>query len=780
MNAAVIERGRSWSSSLPWLTVAAFVLAGCTSTGSVGDLDAGTTGGSGSSTSGTGGTTGGTSTGGTGGLSAGAPCSGNVQCLSNACGVFGTGYCCAAECTAAIDSACNPTACTANSGACSYPAGAACGVQSCSGTMLAGGACDATGACSPTSAACPGNLLCNSAGTACLSGCATTLDCAAGFFCNAGTCAQKVATGACTEDDDCTTGICGVAGRGFCCTDACSTTNSICGASGCDPTGACVYPDATVSCGSTQVCVASTLLGAFLCDGKGACPTPVSTDCSPYACSDTTDPPACLVSCQDTTSCEAGGFCDTPNATCCTLADNGTVNVDSVSGNDDAGCCGVGTNAPCQTLTRAMALIDAARATSVTIAATVDGGGGDWLPAGEVYPIVLGWGVELSAPSVYFFDGAGTNLEIFDVNFYSPGDSTGYASVIGTASSPIGIGMNSSTTIQTNDKSAIAIEANNTLYIANAVVNASYTSATSYFAINVQAGSRLWLGEDRSGAHTGTVQIGNTLGTLSTKGAQGIYCSGSATSPATIQDAILTDQSSVVIQGQFVDIETVDYCDITLTSNPIFGAPPTGRGVGTCGPPINDDYGVHIAGPGTVALSNATIQCINNEAVLLVGDQPDSSPPSISMDNCLVQNAAQGLLVSAGSASITDSTFQYNFIGVEQTEDVLGNSGSIDLSFGGNSVICSSNAQGGATTPGIDVYNTTTAALNAGNVAWDTPGPDYFTCDAAFASCTCNLASCVTTPGSDGMDAVEDATNLGGVITTGNTLSAQFLDAGCS
>jgi hypothetical protein len=50
-----------------------------------------------------------------------------------------------------------------------------------------------------------------------------------------------------------------------------------------------------------------------------------------------------------------------------------------------------------------MALIDAAQAQNVTINATVNGVGGDWA-AKETYPIVLGWGVELSAPWVFFLD----------------------------------------------------------------------------------------------------------------------------------------------------------------------------------------------------------------------------------------------------------------------------------------------------------------------------------------------------------------------------------------
>src|SRR5262249_6535319 len=152
-------------------------------------------------------------------------------------------------------------------------------------------------------------------------------------------------TGACTENDDCTSGICGVNGQGFCCTNACSTNDKICGAFGCDPTGACSYNPNTQSCGPPQVCFGSTQVDAFLCDGMGNCPAPPTVNCAPYVCG-TTQPPACLTVCQDKTSCIAGAFCDAVGSACCPLASGGFVSVDAVTGNDDAGCCGVGTNPP--------------------------------------------------------------------------------------------------------------------------------------------------------------------------------------------------------------------------------------------------------------------------------------------------------------------------------------------------------------------------------------------------------------------------------------------------
>jgi hypothetical protein len=54
-------------------------------------------------------------------------------------------------------------------------------------------------------------------------------------------------------------------------------------------------------------------------------------------------------------------------------------------------------------------------------------------------------------------------------------------------------------------------------------------------------------------------------------------------------------------------------------------------------------------------------------------------------------------------------------------------------------------------------------------VAWDTPGPDLFSCDGALTECACEIATCVNPGGVDGMDAVYTA--AGTVTTTGNTLS---------
>ncbi len=711
------------------------------------------------------------------------PCTTNDSCASGFCGVSGSGNCCATQCMAVSGSACNATDCDAITGACSYPVGRACGTIGCSGQMLTAGSCDATGACQSATSACPNNLICNTAGTACLATCGATSDCVAGFYCNNGACQAQVTTGPCTENDDCASGICGVGGRGFCCTVACSTTNPICGASGCDATGACVYPDKTVSCGLAQSCVGSTQSDAYLCDGKGACPTPAIVDCSPYTCDDTIVPPACVTSCQSASSCVAGAFCDAVNDTCCTLTSGGSLSVDGVFGNDDAGCCGVGSTVPCQTIARAMTLIDAAKATGVTIAATVDGGGGDWAPAGEIYPIELGWGVELNAPGVYFLDPDGMGgVGIIEVGPYSSNDSLGYASIVGSATDPIGVGMNAANTLQLND--VIAVSVVGTLYIANASVNGSATSANPAAAFFVNTAATLVLGQDQSSTVTGTVQIGNAAQQLPTDGFIGIFCnSGGPQSPSVIRDAALQGKSSVVIQGQLngPDIIMLDYCNVSLSSNPVFGVPPISIGAGKCGPSKHDNVGISMLGQGTASLSNATIQCITGYGASLSASGAGLGNPTLSIDNSIVQNTGAGVAASAGVATVTNSTIRFNFVGVEQVIDPTGSIGSIDLSGGGDAVICGARSEDSNATmePSVDVYNATVAPLNASNVAWDTAGPDYFTCDSTLSVCTCNLSSCATDAGSDGMDAVEDSINLGGINTTGNSLSPWFLDAGC-
>jgi hypothetical protein len=409
-----------------------------------------------------------------------------------------------------------------------------------------------------------------------------------------------------------------------------------------------------------------------------------------------------------------------------------------------------------------MSLIDMAGAANVTIAATIDGGSGDWTPSGETYPIILGWGAELSAPGVYFFDPSldGGHDAVFNVQIYSNKDSLGSASIIGTAANPIGVGMNAANTEHTNDVQAI--EVNSTLYLANANVNGSEASFTS--AIMVAATGTLVLGADQSNANSGTVFVGNALENFMTDGYVGIVSGG------TVRDVAMSGTtSSVVVQGQNgFDFFLTDG-SLTLSSNPVIGIAPTKAGFGACNIKHDGD-GVVVFG-GNVSLTNATVQCLGASGVGMAGG-------TATVSNSLIQNCDFGVAVVAGSLSLASSTIIYSVVGVQQQGGAA-----VDLSFGGNTVVCSSISEDPLeqyAAFGMDVYNSGQNVLNASNVAWDTAGPDTFTCNGDISnltSCSCNLTTCATSPGSNDMDAV--TIDGGTITTTGNTQSPLAVDAGC-
>jgi hypothetical protein len=181
---------------------------------------------------------------------AGTPCSSDAQCASGACGVGGSGNCCAAAC---ITGGCGATGCDGN-GACVYPAGASVACPpSCSGGMLTASACDGAGACkSGTPAACPDDLACADA-TSCLG-------------------PQPVGA-ACTQSDQCAGGFCV---DGYCCDGACSGACQACAAS---LTGAANGTCAAVSDGQLDprgACGASAnVCRAGECSGVPAVPAMV-------------------------------------------------------------------------------------------------------------------------------------------------------------------------------------------------------------------------------------------------------------------------------------------------------------------------------------------------------------------------------------------------------------------------------------------------------------------------------------------------------------------------
>ncbi len=612
---------------------------------------------SGSSGGGTTGSSGGAGTTGTSGglLAAGSPCTSNAACQSNICGPDGTGNCCLSAC-ASVDPPCGATDC-GDTGACTYPgSGTSCGTASCSGSVLSSaGSCDGSGTCAAGSqSSCNDHFACGSA-TACATICTSSTDCVSGFFCvaDAGACDAQSALGPCTENDACASGVCGINGTGHCCATACTNTTAPCGATDCDTsTAACTFPASGAACGTVpESCTGSTQQDPSACDGTGNCNNaPGTTACTPYICGAS----ACLASCTDNSSCDTGSFCDVANTTCCTgLSAIGTLAVDSKNGSDAAACCGIGANGPCQTLNQAMKLIDSAQAQSVTLTATVGGAGGDWAPAKEVYPIVLGWGVELNAAGVYFRDVSGAPA-IFNIDFYSAGDSVGYASIVGTAASPVSIGMDSLGN-QSTDTSAIEVEPSGTLYIANATVNGNASMTTT--AITVNAGAALWLAQDKSAGVTGTVTIGNDDANSATDGYNGIVCLTAKGLGCTVSDStLMAGGSSVVIEGQEgVDIDAEDNAVITLTASPIIGIPSRGGRIRklresklartVVARPQTE--AILLNGSATMTFSNGTVQCISGDGFVLQAADNLKTVPTLSLSSSTIQNTEFALYATA-------------------------------------------------------------------------------------------------------------------------------------
>jgi hypothetical protein len=594
---------------------------------------------------------------------------------------------------------------------------------------------------------------------------------------DAGICLAKLAGGPCTSDGQCGSGICGIAGTGHCCNAACTSLVAPCGATDCDPTGQCNYPSST-ACGTAGSCSGTTEQPGDSCDGLGNCKSAAPIDCTPFICG----PMACDASCTDSSTCVAGAFCDLGTNHCCNaVSAGGTLDVDGVNGLDTTACCGYGGAGACKSIARAMGLIDASRAKDVTLQATVGGLGGDW-PVNETYPIALGWGVELSAPGVNFSDD--NSPEIFDIAAYSANDTLASASIVGSATSLVVIGL-SKAGAESFDKASIQVETGATLSLADAAVVSNATKKTT--AIAVAAGGTLKLGQDASGGTQGGVNIGTNL----TKGWDGIVCASTATTGCTITDAALSKGRSVTLLNQEdLDIDAEANATITLLSAPAIGVAPSATGFLECPSKTDVSKGLQQAvllnGSATVTFENGVVQCISGTGFRLVAGDGGTGNPILNLGNTTIQNTEQAVFASAGTATLWGSTIQFNYNGVEQATDGT-NLATIDLDGadgGTNSVICSAGEEsinavdGGTAVPGVNVLNTTSAALDASNVAWDTTGPDLFLCNAALGSCTCEISTCINPGDDDDMDAVDEST--GTITTTGNTQSAVAVANNCN
>ncbi len=751
-------------------------------------------------------------------------CAGNAECTSNVCGVTGTGHCCTQTACTNTTAPCGTTDCDAFTGECSFPdTSVTCdtGPVACADQQTAQNpntTCDGIGDCVPPITTNCSPYACE-AGTGCRSDCSVLADCAKDFYCVDGGCIPQNAIGPCTENDACISLQCGANGTGNCCFDYCASTVAACGITACDPgDGHCIYPSGpTVTCavidaGQVLVsCSGITQQDPSICDGVGNCPAPGTTDCAPFACGAT----SCNTTCTKSAQCAPGDVCDTSARVCCpTLQSNGVLNVDSSKGDDTAACCGAAGYTECQTIAQAMSIIDSAQATNVTINAYINGAGngGDWnySTSGESIPIVLGWGVELVAPTVNFAPNwynlgynNGTSKaypEIFDVNFYSSNDTLGYASIVGdVADGPVQIGASASAYAEDSvNNAAIQIENGARLYIANANVfsnqdNSYLLEDYGYYSIYspaegaafvVAPGGHLTLGQDQADSNTGTVTVG-VVGDSSNEQSQywgwtGIACLSDYKSlGCTIDDATLpAGTSSLIVASQvYQDLDAEDFASITLNSAPMFGVPPSATGFLKCPykAESQDRQGspaIVLNGAVTMSLKNATVQCVQGDGIDMNASSHGFAAPTLTLSGATIQNTEYALKASAGTATVSSSTFWYNYNNVEQT-----GTATVDLSGGTaggtNQIVCTSGEEHYSyytgETPSVNVLNTTSAVMNASNVEWDTATPDEFSCGSSLTSCTCEVKACTNAGGVDNMDAVY--TGSGTVTTTNNTLS---------
>jgi hypothetical protein len=229
----------------------------------------------------------------------GGSCSANDQCLSNRCGVGGTGsHCCTAACSPTT-APCGATDCDP-SGACIFAASTtACGASLCSGsTFTPAPLCNGSGTCNPAGAmsTCANGFKCNSNGLVCNTSCPSNdatgdMSCQSGFFCNGSVCvAAQASPAACTRSSQCSGG--GGCVDGFCCNASCTGGCQACAnARTGQPNGTC----ANIPSGMT-----GNGCGVYFCAGGSTCPTTCPSN-------DTAGDASCM----------AGNWC---NGTNCTAA----------------------------------------------------------------------------------------------------------------------------------------------------------------------------------------------------------------------------------------------------------------------------------------------------------------------------------------------------------------------------------------------------------------------------------------------------------------------------
>jgi hypothetical protein len=693
-------------------------------------------------------------------------------CLSDVCRGK---HCCAQECSTG-DRICHVSGCD-SSGACLYPDSATvCGPpESCSNGMhLPLSGCGGDGGCVIATAVSCGAYLCDQQGIGCNSSCtATAQECVVGAYCGGQKCAMKgspgqpcAASSTNTADQACVSSIC----SGNCCLAACPadpTTNNCQGS--CDATGAC----------TPKACPKN-----FGCSGGRDCNTACATDAD----------------------CAVTGFCDPVGATaCCTRFSKGdTIYIDGVSGDDTAPCCGAQAT-PCQTITHAMTMVGSSATSGVILNVSNSDGTTSWTSK-ETYPIHLGWGVTLTAPSLYFANQTRAS-DIFQVYAFDVTD-TGTVTIQGgndgTLDDAVHIGFDPALGNQPpsynyqaayyNAKIGVNDDVSQKTALPMVIQEAwlndhQEPSGDQSYDLKVGAGAVVTLGP--SPVEIGNGRLINSLDTIA-NGYHAIYCKGNG---AVIQDDPTAKTPVLTVEtryDEYLDVE--DGCTVSLTQGPEFGAwttSPAGWNgtLSSCqnaGQYICQSYcdylpsngAIVVVGSGSVTFgSTAMPGAIRCARYGIDAEKSNASgSPAVVVNGATIDlrqstycygyygycgtsgSVCAGAMITEGSFSATASTFTHGYLGLFLGPNVI----SADLSGGGNggnTFGCNGTTYGGyynckntsglPTNGGADVVNATgSVAVNAQNATWDDwdstdNSTQLWTCpDATFSSCTCTGPNC--------------------------------------
>jgi hypothetical protein len=549
----------------------------------------------------------------------------------------------------------------------------------------------------------------------------------------------------------------------------------ICGATGCDPnTGDCIFPAAGTRCGPSHCTVSSESRGR--CDGQGTCGPPVAAPCpGNFACLD--DSSGCKNSCLTTNDCAAPAYCDlgagastgNPTGACCPPHPGGVIQVDNNNGSDGP-CCGLGTgSAACATIQRAISVAREALEYGATLEVTpgtdqrnsncthwgdFEGGA----IASEPFPIQLGYGVTVDSqggPGLCFeppytdvpfsYLTCSGPYAVFQVSPFPEED--GGTSVTLRGSPPItiitqfgvpavAVGQlddpnNTTNSLQVQlgcfqngaDFANPGLPATVTLDgvtigvatdVSPAPPGVSVAEPTVGSMLYVGPGSTLTLGPNpvQMSPSYNAVQDVNYPERL-----YGIYCSGQAGLPATVQDVatasnILSISPSNGIPHPLtlpvntnlasIEIDIDQYCNVNLAAGPTLG------GLDVNGNCNFDDLGMMMAYNSSLSFGSAAlpglIHCMLGDAIFVPGVDSFGNPlgsggPPVQVLGATIRyNDGAGIHMQAGTLTTSDTQIVANDVGlqVDGPLDSYGNSqgpGAEGVTLGSNSgVACNGSA----------------------------------------------------------------------------------------